>query len=621
MKKIALLMFTLLLFSLCACSNTPEATVSETPVAVETGSKETAAAEISEPEPETEPTVPEPDLPTVEFSQLMQTASAEHKAMVEGKAALDSIRQYQVVEPGAADLLTQEEIRELLTYESFPATITYEEAVYDVDILFRAFRSAYGGYHYFGDGAFRKAQDEIMDWLEGQDVVATIAFEQVASDAFSFLRDAHGSVGNRRYEKDLRWEYFYTDQYFAQDSDGYYQYRGGEKWYLESFADSAVKIEPSLTGDGELLYSPVLFCTLAEMKDSTMTLKNTAGQKQEVALNWILSEPFAQSYHTPDYKLLEENGIAYLSIRCFDHQYKDRELAQFVASGKEVKDAELIIFDIRANGGGGDEFAAQWVKNFCGTSPQYTIAFTNQVSRLHNAWLADNGFATESGKPGVYREYLAVGKQIPNRIPIIVLVDDACGSSGESMLNDLRCLDNVLIVGSNSAGYQLCGNQMSMCLPHSNIPFSFGASLEFAFTDENVDFKGYEPDVWCNPKTAFPAVLAMLERCGLAEESTVAALREKKAYLPGVLTLQWGNSSIYSGVQFGADKGTHYLQVYLNGNPVRDFTVTGGADWVTITRERFGFIEVKVLREGTGQDCPFTVTAGNNTATFYWFGG
>lgn len=50
-----------------------------------------------------------------------------------------------------------------------------------------------------------------------------------------------------------------------------------------------------------------------------------------------------------------------------------------------------------------------------------------------------------------------------------MLVDNRCASSGESMLNFLRCLDNVVIIGSTSAGYQLSGNVHSLYLPNTGM--------------------------------------------------------------------------------------------------------------------------------------------------------
>ena len=65
----------------------------------------------------------------------------------------------------------------------------------------------------------------------------------------------------------------------------------------------------------------------------------------------------------------------------------------------------------------------------------------------------------------------------------------------------------------------------SFRLPRSGIYFSFGASFGLSFTTENVDFKGYEPDVWCDPAHALDAALNLILHYGLADLDTWQAFR------------------------------------------------------------------------------------------------
>ena len=95
------------------------------------------------------------------------------------------------------------------------------------------------------------------------------------------------------------------------------------------------------------------------------------------------------------------------------------------------------------------------------------------------------------------------------------------------MLLDLMCLDNTLVIGSNSAGYQLCGNTYTYYLPKSGLPVDFGISLNFIRNMENIDFKGHEPDIWCNPKDELGAVWNMISYYGLASENELAPFKAK----------------------------------------------------------------------------------------------
>lgn len=61
---------------------------------------------------------------------------------------------------------------------------------------------------------------------------------------------------------------------------------------------------------------------------------------------------------------------------------------------------------------------------------------------------------------GIFDGGVSRGNWLPNDIPVIVLMDSRCGSSGESALTFAKTMDNVIVIGSNSAGYQLCGQRL-----------------------------------------------------------------------------------------------------------------------------------------------------------------
>ena len=108
-----------------------------------------------------------------------------------------------------------------------------------------------------------------------------------------------------------------------------------------------------------------------------------------------------------------------------------------------------------------------------------------------------------------------------------MLVDDHCGSSGEGAVQLLKTLDNVLVVGSNTAGYQLCGNISTFTLPYTGIGVRFGSTLFLYGDGENVDHRGYAPDVWCDPQDALASVLALLKEQGVVSADACETVREK----------------------------------------------------------------------------------------------
>ena len=468
------------------------------------------------------------DPPAADFHALLEEASAEHRALFESDEAFDGFVDYTVDDPATTDLISAEEAAALVdTGRRQSGSIGRAAAEADVELFFRAIRASYGAYYYFGGENFDAAEAEVMDWLAARGSVQSCELGEKLSEALDFVRDAHFFVWSSNNRDEIfRYEYFYCEgQSWARDGDGYYKYIDGVKWHFEGFTDSRVRMEPALTRAGELCWAPVLFCRPADMGESAVTLKNAAGETMSERLVWTESGAYSESTRVPDYSLLEENGIVYISERNFNLSYEEL-LNGFVDDAASVRDAELIIFDIRSNGGGANHFCREWVENFCGQSPQLTEVWSVRVSKLYNAAMARDGLQTESGTSGFYYHTDAItGRQLPNDIPIIVLVDDTCGSSGESMLNFLKAMDNVLVVGSNSAGFQLCGNVRGYSLPNSGVYFDFGTSLQFAFTTDNVDFVGYEPDVWCDPAYALEAALNLALRYGLADLDTWQAFR------------------------------------------------------------------------------------------------
>lgn len=82
----------------------------------------------------------------------------------------------------------------------------------------------------------------------------------------------------------------------------------------------------------------------------------------------------------------------------------------------------------------------------------------------------------------------STGKDLlKNDIPIIVLTDDLCASSRESEITMARSYEKVIVVGSNSAGYQLSGSAMSITLPNTGIRAFIAPYFWQMYDGENVE--------------------------------------------------------------------------------------------------------------------------------------
>lgn len=61
-------------------------------------------------------------------------------------------------------------------------------------------------------------------------------------------------------------------------------------------------------------------------------------------------------------------------------------------------------------------------------------------------------------------------------------------------------------------------------LPCTGISIQFGCSLSLYGDGTDVDFRGWAPDVWCDPQDALPAALALLQNAGIADSAACEAL-------------------------------------------------------------------------------------------------
>lgn len=468
------------------------------------------------------------------FETLLGSVNEKRRTDMASEVTFDGFEDYIVNDPSTIDLLSDDEIKALVTNHPTRQSVSRDDALVDIDLLFRALHNAYAAYYYFGEDKFDAAEAEVKAWVQKQKTVNVEKLGQTINTALQFVQDAHFAIrpGEENVKQQKAWySYIGTEQSFFKDDSGYYRMIDGEKWYVDSLSNKSCEMSPVLRANGSLGYAPTLLCHGKAGSSDTITLRNGDGVTRTDKIVWKANESLLDDTwdrSSACYRYLEENGILYLSIRLFDsRRFADTVLPEYAASGSKAKNCKLVIYDLRSNGGGDDRYARTWTQNFTGAkSVEPKVAAGNRGSKLGNA----AGFNWMS--VGIFDGGVSRGNWLPNDIPVIVLMDSRCGSSGESALTFAKTMDNVIVIGSNSAGYQLCGNVYDYSLPRTGITACFGVSLSFYGSMDNVDYKGYEPDLWCNPKTALQSVLNMVERYDLGSAEGVAALR---AQLPEIL--------------------------------------------------------------------------------------
>lgn len=468
------------------------------------------------------------------FETLLGSVNEKRRADMAREVTFDGFEDYIVNDPSTIDLLSDDEIKALVTNHPTRQSVSRDDALADVDLLFRALHNAYAAYYYFGEDKFDAAEAEVKAWVQKQKTVNVDKLGQTINTALQFVQDAHFSIrpGEENVKQQKAWySYIGTEQGFSKDDSGYYRMIDGEKWYVDSLSNKSSEMSPVLRANGSLGYAPTLLCHGKAGSSDTITLRNGDGVTRTDKIVWKANESLLDDTwdrSSACYRYLEENGILYLSIRLFDNRrFADTALPEYAASGSKAKNCKLVIYDLRSNGGGDDSYPRTWTKNFTGAKAvEPKVAFANRGSKLGSV----AGFNWISA--GEFDGGFDQGKWLANNIPVIVLMDSRCGSSGESAMTFAKTMDHVIVVGSNSAGYQLCGNVYDYSLPRTGITACFGVSISLYGSMDNVDYKGYAPDLWCNPKTSLQSVLNMVERYDLGSAEGVAALR---AQLPEIL--------------------------------------------------------------------------------------
>ena len=472
------------------------------------------------------------------FEKLLEDVNEKRRADMASEVTFDGFEDYLQHHRGEVEI-TQAEIDSLMDLNHpGKATLTRAEALEDVDLYFRALHYSYGAYYYFGEENFQKAENTIRAKLSS---CKTITRDQLISLMYSnllFVRDGHFCIAGRyepAYESSVQYLYYYSDRSFGKDANGYYLLGESEKWYYTSCGNANAEMQPYLEKSGRVCYSLRQFCPATAAHTTDIITLTKGGETKTVSLTWSLSQSYLEDgSQVPDYHYLKSNGIALITIRRFDWNYEET-MDEFVRTGSDLKNAKLIIIDARSNSGGDEDFIKNWLKSYTGEEPEQKTIISNWGTAMFDRTqaYADLGEEFAAFRTGDKDYELFQGKLLANSTPILLLTDSMSGSAGESIVTYCRTLDNCLVIGGPTRGVQLVGNVRGWTLPNSGIGFQFGQSFHFIYNMENVDGKGYEPDLWCDPKTSLQAVLSMVGRYDLGSAEGVAALR---AQLPNILT-------------------------------------------------------------------------------------
>lgn len=384
--------------------------------------------------------------------------------------------------------------------------LTKKQAVEDVESLFLLLRCAYAGYDYFGgEETFLPAKEAAVAALDGMGSYIKLErlIEAISSALFPVLQDGHFLFnGAPLVEDKMQYMYYVPGLYLPDitELDGRY-------------------IKPTIGPDGAVTY-----CFAALSRDGDDLPAEVTLEGKPAALSWVRADVLPEQGE-PAYTRDETEGVPILinrSMGAVDPQLYRQQyeaLRAFWGSGGEWSKESLFVLDIRGNTGGQPSFCRGWFEGLAGQTPQ-----PRSLEAVRNSRAVEGdevlpsfyrGLELELNTPGAWTTKMNEGRWVENDNLIFVLMDKTTVSAAEFFVRDLRTLDNVIFVGSNTFGGALAGGIRYFQLPNSGVYLSFGTMLSLAEDGSNIDSVGYLPDLWVNPPDAQAAVLRLIQHYGL----------------------------------------------------------------------------------------------------------
>ncbi|MEJ6951335.1 S41 family peptidase [Natronospora cellulosivora (SeqCode)] len=422
--------------------------------------------------------------------------------------------------------------------------ISINRAIEDVDFLFEVLKYGYAGYQlYGGDESFGKARKNILAELDASTSflgrISRSNFRDMIIDSLSFIGDAHFAFDGEQFGDNYTM-YISNDYSFQAVEDGFVLLDGEESLYFSKLAGKEADevLWPSLDDNAQLVYRPGLFLSVEkeELLEIMILERRVSVENKETnnLANRVVEEELALMpmpvYNVPSwneaYTRREEEGIPVIRVNSLMHTESNLEsLNRFVEEGKELANEEAIIIDLRGNSGGSDSFASNWFKSFLGREISSNIIYIDlktEISRqvfLNNVREMNNDqklieLVNERFYPvnsGWGEPILHLPERIDNYTLLLVLIDSRTASAGENFVRQLRQVNNVVLIGSNTRGLIITGNVGSYSLPNSNFKVNSPVSLAFDTDLVYREGMGYMPDIWVDPNKALEIALELVK--------------------------------------------------------------------------------------------------------------
>ncbi|GAB6091667.1 S41 family peptidase [Spirochaeta dissipatitropha] len=407
--------------------------------------------------------------------------------------------------------------------------LTKEELLEDIEYFFNLMEYGYAGYVFYDAQQWQDSKVQItndaLQTLKTEPTFAAGRLENIFQQYLTFINDAHFTIGNKRLNTQYL-AHMNNDLAVYHENNEFVFYEAEKKFTIKSIEGAEPKeyLRLSLDDEGRLVYK--LFVLRQPGGDVTVRMiyvnVDNLHNEQEKLVR-LRSFEFDQ-YESIAYKQEEINGIPVITSRRFWEQ-QPGELEAFVESYSSLRDKDVAILDIRGNPGGASIFASEWMSKYLGEHSNWSVVSidrrTDITMQLSRVFYVNTDVETQqieafvnrfSASPeGWGRLNIFFPKKFENHRYLVVLMDNGVASSGEAFIDKLKQIDNVILIGSNSRGVVSVGNNFQFSLLNSIIPFSFGTSLIFPLDLQNIEGKGFVPDIWVEPGKELELALKFIE--------------------------------------------------------------------------------------------------------------
>lgn len=484
----------------------------------------------------------------IKLNQIIREVNQERKTTLESESKND-IEQYIYKVSGDKEGFTDEEVEILLQPRAEKqGMILQEDALVDTEYLFKILKYVYGGYGYYGsDEVFDQAKKQVISSINNKEQISINDLKIIFAEKLSFITDGHMKLGRIRINSKHRLHYYCNQQVeIKKNNTGFYYIVNNKKRYLKSINhDNEIEryLKLSVNESGELVYYIGL---LENDQNAKLSIPIEYKLDSEIKKDEIkLSKASHQVYKNPTaFEQKTIQGIPILICRRLDDKLEENTLKYFVESGSKLKNEKVFIIDLRGNGGGSDIWCNFWYKNYIGASPKTGKSSMKRYSKLYLYAQKDiqaldiepllekydmprlneevkkyYGPKTEALRNKAYDTWeveVDDSKWVDNENIIFVLMDKGVGSSSEIFIEQLRTLDNVVFVGTNTGGFHDVSDEQKIYLPNSNLYVYLGIGLDMnKYPPYFIDGVGFEPDIWLDNEDMLERVIKLINQSNL----------------------------------------------------------------------------------------------------------